>query len=90
VASGHSSDEGQSATSDKRARRLRQPGQGTRWYDGIPSTANDVLGSVDLMLYKAKGKVRFNPRKFFYKNLVMPCHFKAGGDLLNHLNGSEH
>jgi hypothetical protein len=44
----------------------------------MPSTANDVLCTVDLMLDKAKEKVRFNPRKFFYKNLVMPCHFKAG------------
>jgi len=34
------------------------------------SLPKDVLCTVDLMLDKAKEKVRFNPRKSFYKNLA--------------------
>jgi peptide/nickel transport system substrate-binding protein len=41
-----------------------------RWHDGMSFTAKDVLCTVDLMLDKAKEKVRFNPRKSFYKNLA--------------------
>ena len=43
--------------------------QGVRWHDGMPFTTKDVLCTVDLMLDKAKERVRFNPRKSFYKNL---------------------
>jgi peptide/nickel transport system substrate-binding protein len=51
--------------------------QGVKWHDGLPFTANDVLCTVDLMLDKAKEKVRFNPRKSFYKNLAS---VSANGD----------
>jgi peptide/nickel transport system substrate-binding protein len=43
--------------------------QGVKWHDGQPFTAKDVLCTVDLQLDKAKEKVRFNPRKSFFKNL---------------------
>jgi hypothetical protein len=46
--------------------------QDVSWHDGTPFTAKDVLCTVDVMLDKAKEKekVRFNPRKSFYKNLA--------------------
>jgi len=51
--------------------------QDVRWHDGMPFTAKHVLCTVDLMLDKAKEKVRFNPRKSFYKNLAS---VSANGD----------
>jgi peptide/nickel transport system substrate-binding protein len=51
--------------------------QGIKWHDGMPFTAKDVLCTVDLVLDKAKEKVRFNPRKSFYKNLTSAS---ANGD----------
>jgi len=44
--------------------------QGVKWHDGQPFTARDVLCTMDLQLDKAKDKVRFNPRKSNFKNLV--------------------
>jgi peptide/nickel transport system substrate-binding protein len=43
----------------------------------MPFTAKDVLCTVDLLLNRAKEKVRFNPRKSFYKNLAS---VSANGD----------
>src|SRR5215472_14260722 len=43
--------------------------QGVKWHDGQPFTARDVLCTMDLLLDKAKDKVRFNPRKSALKNL---------------------
>src|SRR5437762_10559578 len=43
--------------------------QGVKWHDGEPFTATDVLCTWDLMLETGKEKLRFNPRKSFYKNL---------------------
>ena len=51
--------------------------QDVKWHDGMPFTANDVLCTMDLQLDKAKDKVRFNPRKSFYKNLAS---VSASGD----------
>jgi peptide/nickel transport system substrate-binding protein len=46
--------------------RLRQ---GVKWHDGQPFTAKDVVCTWDLMMETGKEKLRFNPRKSFYKNL---------------------
>src|SRR4030095_6722979 len=43
--------------------------QGVKWHDGQPFTAQDVVCTWDLMLETGKEKLRFNPRKSFYKNL---------------------
>jgi peptide/nickel transport system substrate-binding protein len=43
--------------------------QGAKWHDGKPFTAQDVLCTWDLLMDKAGEKLRFNPRKSFYKNL---------------------
>ena len=43
--------------------------QGVMWHDGKPFTAKDVLCTIALQLDKGPEKVRFNPRKTFYKNL---------------------
>ena len=43
--------------------------QGVKWQDGQPFTAKDVLCTIDLQLDRAKVKVRFNPRKSYFKNL---------------------
>src|SRR5439155_14530744 len=43
--------------------------QGVKWHDGQPFTAKDVVCTWDLMLETGKEKLRFNPRKSFYKNL---------------------
>src|SRR5215469_7509096 len=42
---------------------------GVKWHDGQAFTANDVLCTIDLQLDRAKVKVRFNPRKSYFKNL---------------------
>ena len=43
--------------------------QGVRWHDGKPFTAADVVCTWDLLMEKSPEKLRFNPRKSFYKNL---------------------
>ena len=43
--------------------------QGVRWHDGKPFTAADVVCTWDLLMEKSKERLRFNPRKSFYKNL---------------------
>src|SRR5438105_3263269 len=43
--------------------------QGVRWHDGKPFTAADVVCTWDLLMEKSQEKLRFNPRKSFYKNL---------------------
>ena len=43
--------------------------QGVRWHDGKPFTAADVVCTWDLLMEKSLEKLRFNPRKSFYKNL---------------------
>src|SRR5947207_12199133 len=43
--------------------------QGVKWHDGQSFTAKDVVCTWDLMLETGKEKLRFNPRKSFYKNL---------------------
>src|SRR5246127_1649884 len=43
--------------------------QGVRWHDGKPFTAADVVCTWDLLMEKSSEKLRFNPRKSFYKNL---------------------
>src|SRR5499427_3142731 len=43
--------------------------QGVKWHDGKPFTANDVKCTYDLLLGKAKEKLRINPRKAWFRNL---------------------
>jgi ABC-type transport system substrate-binding protein len=43
--------------------------QGVRRHDGKPFTAADVVCTWDLLMEKSPEKLRFNPRKSFYKNL---------------------
>jgi peptide/nickel transport system substrate-binding protein len=43
--------------------------QGVKWHDGKPFTAADVKCTWDLLLGKAKDKLRLNPRKAWYRNL---------------------
>jgi len=43
--------------------------QGVKWHDGSPFTAADVKCTFDLLLGKAKDKLRLNPRKAWYRNL---------------------
>src|SRR5499425_657781 len=43
--------------------------QGIKWHDGKPFTAADVKCTYDLLLGKAKDKLRLNPRKAWYRNL---------------------
>src|SRR5499427_1358925 len=42
---------------------------GVKWHDGKPFTAADVKCTFDLLLGKAKDKLRLNPRKAWYRNL---------------------
>src|SRR5579864_8201124 len=42
---------------------------GVRWHDGKPFTAADVKCTCDLLIGKAKEKLRVNPRKSWYLNL---------------------
>src|ERR1700736_988918 len=42
---------------------------GVKWHDGKPYTAADVKCTFDLLLGKAKDKLRLNPRKAWYRNL---------------------
>ncbi len=43
--------------------------QGVKWHDGKPFTAADVKCTFDLLLGKAKDKLRINPRKGWYHNV---------------------
>ncbi|MBV9017048.1 MAG: peptide ABC transporter substrate-binding protein, partial [Alphaproteobacteria bacterium] len=47
--------------------RLRE---GVKWHDGKPFTAADVRCTFDLILGKGEDKLRVNPRKAWYNNLV--------------------
>jgi peptide/nickel transport system substrate-binding protein len=47
--------------------RLRE---GVKWHDGMPFTAKDVVCTWDLLLGKAKEKLRTNPRKVWYDNVA--------------------
>src|SRR5882762_3220506 len=44
--------------------------QGVKWHDGKPFTAADVKCTFDLLQAKAKDKLRGNPRKEWYNNVV--------------------
>src|SRR6516162_5820822 len=44
--------------------------QGVKWHDGKPFTAADVKCTVDLLMDKAKEKLRLNPRKSWYANVA--------------------
>jgi peptide/nickel transport system substrate-binding protein len=43
--------------------------QGVKWHDGKPFTAADVKCTWELLIGKAKDKLRLNPRKAWYRNL---------------------
>jgi peptide/nickel transport system substrate-binding protein len=51
--------------------------KGVKWHDGKPFTAADVKCTWDLLQGKAKDKLRVNPRKAWYDNLV---EVKTSGD----------
>src|SRR5713101_5155582 len=51
---------------------------GVKWHDGNPFTAADVKCTFELLQAKAKDKLRSNPRKEWYNNLV---EVTANGDL---------
>src|SRR6201997_200781 len=44
--------------------------QGITWHDGKPFTAKDVQCTWDLLTGKASEKLRVNPRKSWYRNLM--------------------
>jgi peptide/nickel transport system substrate-binding protein len=44
--------------------------QGVKWHDGKPFTARDVKCTWDLLTGKASEKLRVDPRKSWYRNLV--------------------
>src|SRR6516225_220930 len=44
--------------------------QGVKWHDGKPFTAADVKCTFDLLMDKAKEKLRINPRKAWFANVV--------------------
>src|SRR5438045_2284064 len=43
---------------------------GVKWHDGKPFTAKDVVCTFELLQAKAKDKLRGNPRKEWYNNVV--------------------
>jgi peptide/nickel transport system substrate-binding protein len=43
---------------------------GVKWHDGEPFTAADVKCTFDLLMGKAKEKLRINPRKSWYVNVA--------------------
>jgi peptide/nickel transport system substrate-binding protein len=51
--------------------------QGVKWHDGKPFTAADVKCTFELLQAKAKDRLRGNPRKEWYNNLI---EVKANGD----------
>src|SRR3984957_12064323 len=44
--------------------------RGVKWHDGVPFTAADVKCSFDLLQGKGDAKLRSNPRKDWYDNVV--------------------
>jgi peptide/nickel transport system substrate-binding protein len=44
--------------------------QGVRWHDGKPFTAADVKCTFDLLMDKSSDKLRVNPRKSWYNNVL--------------------
>src|SRR5882757_9492456 len=44
--------------------------QGVKWHDGKPFTAADVKCTFDLLQGKAKERLRGNPRKEWYNNVI--------------------
>jgi peptide/nickel transport system substrate-binding protein len=44
--------------------------QGVKWHDGRPFTAADVKCTIDLLMGKAKEKLRINPRKSWFDNVA--------------------
>jgi len=44
--------------------------QGVKWHDGKPFTAADVKCTWDMLLGRAAEKLRLNPRRAWYSNLV--------------------
>jgi peptide/nickel transport system substrate-binding protein len=44
--------------------------QGVKWHDGKPFSAEDVRCTFELLLGNAKDKLRLNPRKAWYRNLL--------------------
>jgi peptide/nickel transport system substrate-binding protein len=44
--------------------------QGVKWHDGKPFTAKDVKCTWDLLTGKSSEKLRLDPRKSWYRNLV--------------------
>ena len=44
--------------------------QGVKWHDGKPFTSADVKCTWDLLQGKGSGKLRINPRRSWYDNLV--------------------
>jgi len=43
---------------------------GVKWHDGKPFTAADVKCTIDLLMGKAKEKLRINPRQSWYVNVA--------------------
>ncbi|MGE0697694.1 MAG: ABC transporter substrate-binding protein [Hyphomicrobiaceae bacterium] len=43
--------------------------QGVKWHDGKPFTSADVKCTFDLLLNKAKDRLRKNPRAIWYQNV---------------------
>src|SRR6266850_6794889 len=44
--------------------------QGVKWHDGKPFSAADVKCTWDLLMGKGSDKLRLNPRKSWYENVV--------------------
>ncbi len=44
--------------------------QGVKWHDGKPFTSADVKCTWDLLMGKGSDKLRLNPRKSWYENVV--------------------
>ena len=44
--------------------------EGVKWHDGKPFTAADVKCTWDLLMGKSQDKLRLNPRKGWYENVV--------------------
>jgi peptide/nickel transport system substrate-binding protein len=44
--------------------------QGVKWHDGRPFTAADVKCTIDLLMGRAKDKLRINPRKSWFDNVA--------------------
>lgn len=44
--------------------------EGVKWHDGKPFSGNDVKCTWDLLLGKGKSRLRKNPRKIWYHNLL--------------------